>query len=665
MNKNVVREINQKISILELVVKCGINLKKTGKNFMALCPFHNEKTPSFSVSPEKNIALCMSCLKGGNPLKFYQEFKKISISDAIVELSQKFNLKISSINKITYFNPLYQILEDTHIYYRNSLKSFFRHDIQYDFIDNPKKYESIDLKDIFRKGIEHPFLYSYLEERELNLKIIEEFQLGFADSHNNSLTEYLLEFQKYDLKKIIKLGLIKTKEDISEQYYYDFFRNRIIFPLTNEQGKIVGFVGRSIQKDKQNKIKYLFNMETIFFKKSSLLYRFFEHYEFMKEKNEIILCEGFFDVIAFFKINKKNVVATMGTQLTKQQINLLKKITCNILVAYDGDLAGKESALKVSQILNDNGFKVRIIFFPLNMDPDQYIHYHIKNSLDFDDFIRNNVEDFIFYTIEKKIKKKIIDNNKIEKEILNLLKHHNQLNQEYYQKEIYIRYQIYINLNNLDFFYKKNFVSNNFFYIKQKINNSIKNNISAIEVNIINDIFLNKEYIDFIKDDIIHYISNTFILDIIDKVKEYYDVYASNDELINGINIENFIKVYNIFLNKLSNYFSVYDLLLEIRQSFVFKKKKRIENKEDLKIFYFQLKINNIFQEIEEIKKKRDNIIHEKNSLESSLSLLNKTQFKEFMNNIKLKDQKIQKKREEIEKIKEKIRLYHRFKNIK
>nr|KAB8122761.1 DNA primase [Candidatus Phytoplasma sacchari] len=659
MNDSLIKKINKKISILELVINCGIDLKKTGKNFMGFCPFHSEKTPSFSVSPEKNIALCMSCLSGGSPIKFYKQFRKISTSEAIIELSKKFDLKLSFVKKKFFSNPLYQILEDTNEYYVNSLKSFFRYDIQYDLLNNPDQHKKIDLKDFFRKDIEHP-LCSYLENRKLSFELIEKFKLGFADFHYNSLTRYLLEIKKNNLENLLKLCLIKKKENKDE--YYDFFRNRLIFPLTDFQGKLVGFVGRLIDENKKNKVKYLFNSETIFFKKSNLLYRFFEHYNFIKEKNEIILCEGFFDVISFFKIDKKNVVATMGTQLTKYQINLLKKITYNVLIAYDGDISGKESSLKNAQLLNNNGFIVKILFFPNNMDPDQYINLSIQNNLDFNVFLRNNSKEFIFYMIEDKINKKESEDFKqLEEYVFDLLKYHSKEIQEYYQKEIYVRYQIYVNLN----YYEINrnyFVINKNSYIDKKIRSNIENNITINEVNIINDIFLNREYINFIRDDIINYISNPFIIEIIDKVKEYYEIYSSSEENNNGINIERFLKTYNVFLNKLNSYFPIYDLLLEIRKSFFFKKKKRIENQEDLKIFYFQLKINNIYKEIEKIKQKRDNILKEKIFFEEPI---NKEIFKEFIENIKLKDKEIQKKKEEIEKIKEEIRILNKFKIVK
>lgn len=309
-----------------------------------------------------------------------------------------------------------------------------------------------------------------------------------------------------------------------------------------------------------------------------MLYRFFEHYEFIKQKKEIILCEGFFDVIAFFKLNKKNVVATMGTQLTQQQINLFKKNVENVLVAYDGDSSGKEAALKISQILNYNGFIVKILFLNQNMDPDQCINFHIENKLDFDSFLQNNTKDFIFYTIEEKIK--ILKNKDIkilEQDIFNLLKFHKRKNQEYYQKQIYVKYQIYVDISNYipsEKIFKGKSYNNIFFNISQKINNSIENNISIHEINIISDIFLNKEYINFIQDDIINYISNPFVIEIIDKIKEYYDIYASEYEIINGINMENFIKNYSFFLNKLDNDFPIYNLLIEIKQSICFKRKK-------------------------------------------------------------------------------------------
>jgi DNA primase len=672
INKNLIKVINKKVSIYQLIISCGINLKKTGKNFMGLCPFHSEKTPSFSVSPEKNIALCMSCLKGGGPVKFFQQYKKLSINETVLQLSEKFNINISYKNLNFFKNPLYQILEDTLEYYRQSLNSFFRSDIEYFFSDKKEKYKTKDLKNLLRNDIEHP-LTNYLQERKLSFEIIEEFKLGFADSNANSLTNYLLKKKKHNLENLIKLSLIKKKENKEE--YYDFFKNRLIFPLNDSKGQIVGFVGRSINTQNSKEPKYLFNTETPLFKKNNLLYRLFEHNNFIKEKKEVILCEGFFDVISFFKINKKNTVSTMGTNLNQTQINNLKKITQNILIAYDGDEAGIKAAFKISFFLNRNGFKIKILFFPENLDPDQYINEK-KNYLDLEKLnfiLESKSKDFILLLIEKiLIEQKKNQNkniNEIKKDIRNLLQFHNDKNKEYYQEQIYKKHQLYIDFknNNNDNYQNIDILNNKKIFniltqkyknpnIKNIIENIEKNNISINEIKILNDIFLNKEYISFVRDNIVRYISNPVIIEIIDKVKEYYDNYASKEELTNGVNIDNFVKVYNIFLNKLNLDFNVYNLLLEIRQSLFFIRKKRIENQEDLNIFYLNLGINNINKKIEKIKKNIE-ILKKKLSQEE-----NENQIKKIFIDIQKENNKIKEKKKEINEINKKIRNYTQFK---
>ncbi|KND62528.1 DNA primase, partial [Candidatus Phytoplasma phoenicium] len=313
-NKDFIKQFDQKIPIYELVISLNINLKKTGKNFMGLCPFHQEKNPSFSVSSEKNLAFCMSCRKGGPPLKFYRQFKNISEEQALKELAQQFNLFLPTKHQTVKQTPVEQILQETNKYFQAALKYILK-----------------------TPHIIHPTKEYLLKERKLNNYLIEEFGLGYAHNHSNALTQYLLQ-KGFQTKDLLASGVVAKQEETDK--YYDFFRHRLIFPLTNERGLLVGFAGRLIEKKGNISNKYLFNKENSLFRKGNLLYRLFEHTKQIKQHQEIILCEGFFDVISFYQVGFKNVVAVMGTDLNHQQIKLLKSLSRQIIIAYDGDSAG-------------------------------------------------------------------------------------------------------------------------------------------------------------------------------------------------------------------------------------------------------------------------------------------------------------------------------------
>ncbi|MBP3059188.1 DNA primase [Texas Phoenix palm phytoplasma] len=617
MNKNnkynqFVTEVNKKILIYELVNKEGIKLTKKGKNFMGLCPFHKEKTPSFSVSPELNIAFCMSCHQGGKPVTFYHKLKNISISQAIEELAKKFNLLLPNnfINPNDYF---YQILQDAHKYYMNKL----------DFI--------------LLKCENHPLQNYLLKERKLNYSLIKEFQLGYAEGKSNDLMNYLLE-KNYSLKELKRLGLIRNKNidfqknndselffDEVKEKYCDFFKNRLIFPLSDSQGRIVAFSGRLINLSENNSPKYLFNSETFLFKKSDLIYRIFEHKNNIQKKKEIILCEGFLDVISLFKIGKCNALAILGTQLTLKQIFLLKKLSVfNVLVAFDSDQAGQSSMQKISLALIKQKFKVKILFLPEGQDPDSYINMNIniKNYDDYYDLLLSEItQDYILYKIYELRKNKISD-EKIKMNVLSLLKFYDNELQLYYVKKIYNKYKIYIDLekNTISFeelnFKISNKKSQNIFSSRMSESKITKENLILIEqrkiqnkninknlIHILTNLFLSKEYLNFVRTDILQYNIDSYILEFIDIIQKYYDSKLNFDKKDDGINIDHFFEIYKDILYKLNNKIDIFQLLLDIKKNILFIQKGKIKNQEDLKTFYNSLKINHNIQKIKKIKK--------------------------------------------------------------
>ncbi|PQP79957.1 DNA primase [Candidatus Phytoplasma phoenicium] len=602
-NKDFIKQFNQKIPIYELVISLNINLKKTGKNFMGLCPFHQEKTPSFSVSSEKNLALCMACRKGGSPLKFYQQFKNISIEQAIKELAKQFNLTLPTQFLTLQKNPIEQILQET--------KKYFQEALQY--ILNSSQ-------------ITHPLKKYLFQERQLNNNLIEEFGLGYAHNHSNALTQYLLQ-KGFQIKDLLISGLVVQQE--SKDAYYDFFRHRVIFPLTNERGLLVGFAGRLIENQDNTPNKYLFNKETPLFRKRHLLYRFFEHIKQIQQNQEIILCEGFFDVISFYQVGWKNALALMGTELNLQQMKLLKSLSHHITIAYDGDSAGHTAAVKTAFNLNQNGFKVKILMFPANIDPDQYIRQNKQQNTLPPHLLQKIQRDYVFTQIEEALRKKQ-ELNEIKNYINTLLKFQTKENQEYYKKEIYVKYRIDLYkfypdqniLNNFNIRYfsikhkrylpKKNSLLSDNTYILREMHELInittqkqEKYINKNEFYILVEICLDNTYIPFVRKDIMKYYFHPDILELIKTIEDYYIRFPDATSL----DIDHFVEVYKDFLNNINPELNIYSLLLSIKHDPLFQKNKKMKNQEDLNISYLSLEVTHKQQQKKELQVEKQNLM--------------------------------------------------------
>jgi DNA primase len=339
MEEKLIIEINEKTQIVDLVSEF-VSLSKKGKNFMGLCPFHNEKTPSFSVSPEKNIAKCMSCGEGGTPINFYKKIKNISFEEAAFELANRLGIEVKQFKEAKDpYSHYYALMNEASLFYQFNLK-------------NSQQGQEALL---------------YLQKRQLTDETITHFKLGYAPSHGSSLYQ-LLKDKGYKTSDMIALGLVKQKDDGS---YYDLFSDRIIFPITSPKGQVVGFSGRT--KDKKEQIKYINSPETVIFKKGELLYHYYEGLSEIRKARHAILVEGFFDVIASVVAGVGQVVATMGTALTAKQAKLIKDQTDSIIIAYDGDSAGQKATEQAISILDKTGLKVEVLSIPEKMDPDEFI----------------------------------------------------------------------------------------------------------------------------------------------------------------------------------------------------------------------------------------------------------------------------------------------------
>ena len=335
-NRNqIIDEIKSRCNIVD-VIGSVVTLKKTGANYQGLCPFHNEKTPSFVVSETKQMFTCFGCHASGDVIEFVKKYYNLSFMEALEKLANQCGIKIEdSFNRG----------EKKDIYFevnREAARFFFK-----------------ALRANDNAGMR------YVINRGLTKETLHDFGIGYADESWNSLYNYL-KAKGYKEEVMLKLGLISE----SKGRYYDRFRNRVIFPIQNTAGKVIAFGGRAIGDDMP---KYLNSPETPVFSKKNNLYGLNITKNFVNESDCAILVEGYMDVISLFQGGVKNVSASLGTALTENQSKLLKRYTKNIVLSYDADSAGINAAIRGSEILHKEGCKVRILHISDGKDPDDFI----------------------------------------------------------------------------------------------------------------------------------------------------------------------------------------------------------------------------------------------------------------------------------------------------
>ena len=312
------------------VVGSYIELKKAGGNFKAPCPFHDEKSPSFVVSPQKQIFHCFGCGAGGDSIKFVMEYEKLNYPEALEKLAQTYNFTLSyTDNKQN--KPRSQVMDSLNAWYQSLLS---------------KKPEAL----------------SYIQERGIYESSIEKFGIGYAPQSHATI-EYI-KSQQFAIKEAIDMGVVGYES--SRNQTYARFIERITFPIHSANGSIVGFGGRTITG---HQAKYVNSPETAFFNKSRLLYAYHLAKQAIYKKQEIIITEGYLDVIMLHQAGFDNAVATLGTALTQEHLPLLRKGTPRVIMAYDGDKAGRAAALKASKLLSASGFNGGVVVFEGGLDP--------------------------------------------------------------------------------------------------------------------------------------------------------------------------------------------------------------------------------------------------------------------------------------------------------
>jgi len=338
-----IEQIKSKLSIAEIVGQY-IELQSSGRNYKARCPFHNEKTPSFMVSPERQTFYCFGCGKKGDIFTFVQEFEGIEFPEALKNLADKAGVTLLNV---------------TH----KSGESKQREAKGYTLLEQAKE---IYQKQLMKSEISK----NYLKTRGLTKEVVETWGIGFAEDEWRSLKNQLLETVSDEMKKkelenmLIEVGLVKQGEKGES---YDTFRNRIQFPLFSESGKVVGFTGRSLDDGEQ--AKYLNSPDTFLFNKSQILYGFHLAKGAIRKNGFSILVEGQFDVIASHVMGYKNTVATSGTAISEQQLTLLKRLSNNLVIALDGDSAGFKASERAWLLALELGMDVKVAAVPEGSDP--------------------------------------------------------------------------------------------------------------------------------------------------------------------------------------------------------------------------------------------------------------------------------------------------------
>ena len=337
-------EIRNSVNIVD-IISSYINLTPKGKNYFGVCPFHDDNNPSMSVSPDKQIYKCFSCGATGTVFKFIMDYENISFREAVQKVDDigGVHINLHQIKKKKENTNLYNIYDLSLKYYINNLNT-------------PKGKEAKE----------------YLKNRNINEEIIKEFQIGLALTDRSTLSNILIK--KYKPDDILKTGLIGK----SDYGYYDLFRERIMFPLYDLNGKVVAYSGRIYNK--KDNSKYFNTRETEIFKKGELLYNYHRAKDIARRKNQIIIMEGFMDVIRAHSVGIKNVVATMGTAVTNIQANLIKRMAKEIILCFDGDEAGAKATKSCAEELNKIGVTPKIIRLEENLDPDEYIQKYGKES---------------------------------------------------------------------------------------------------------------------------------------------------------------------------------------------------------------------------------------------------------------------------------------------
>ncbi|NOX38120.1 MAG: DNA primase [Calditrichaeota bacterium] len=360
---HIIERVRDAVDIVE-VIRRYVHLKKSGRNYMGLCPFHKEKTPSFSVSPEKQIFHCFGCGVGGNVFSFLMKYENIGFVDAVKRLAAEAGIEIPTSPEVKR-----KVSQAEQLYKANQIAAAF-----------------------YQRQLEQapPSVKSYLEKRGLLPETIAHFKLGFAPDAWDALLKHVEHF-KYSLQPFQKVGLFVQSE--RRNSWYDRFRNRLIFPIHNTSGQVVGFGARAMADDPSTP-KYINSPESPIYQKSKILYGLYFAREAIRAQGQVIVVEGYMDLLQLFQAGIQNVVATSGTALTEEHARLIRRYTQKVYLCYDADTAGIQAAARGGEALFQHNLDVYVLLLPAGEDPDSFVRQQGKGA--FLDLLKTAREYFDF-----------------------------------------------------------------------------------------------------------------------------------------------------------------------------------------------------------------------------------------------------------------------------
>lgn len=372
IDRETVQKILDTADIVD-VVSDFVTLKRRGANYIGLCPFHNERTPSFSVSKSKGICKCFSCGKGGSPVNFIMEHEKMSYNEALRYLAKKYNIEIKE-----------RELTDSEREEETDRENMF----------NVNEFALGHFEDnLINTDEGRDVGYSYFRERGISDAAIKRFRLGYSIERGNELLRKAKE-RGYNEKYLIDTGLVIRRDDGT---LYDRFKGRVIYPVHTISGKVVAFGGRTLRSDKKM-AKYVNSPESAIYSKSRELYGLYQAKKSISEKDKCILVEGYMDVISMSQSGIENVVASSGTSLTEGQIRLIHRFTGNVTLIYDSDAAGIKASLRGIDMLLAEGLNMKVVLLPDGDDPDSFAQSH--SSTEVEEYISAHETDFIRFKTE-------------------------------------------------------------------------------------------------------------------------------------------------------------------------------------------------------------------------------------------------------------------------
>lgn len=434
IQEDIIEHIRKENDIVE-VIEEYVRLKKQGKNYFGLCPFHDEKSPSFSVTKEKQIFHCFGCGKGGNVITFLMEKETFTFREAIEYLAQRINYTLPETNRrqSSLSNEDKSVLEA-----HDWLTKYYHHLLKFSGEG--------------KNGLQ------YFTDRGIDEATINTFQLGFAPADSKFTTQFLEE-KGFHLQFLVKNGLLSTSDN---QHFNDIFRGRVIFPIKNHLGKTVAFGGRAIKGEQP---KYLNSKEHALFQKSQLLYNFDLAKNHIRKQNSVIIFEGYMDVIAAYQAEVKNGVATLGTALSNHQAKLLNRYAEEVILCYDADDAGMQATYDAAKLFQPLGTNIKVANLKAGMDPDDYIRQYGTTSFK-ENVIEQSDSYFKFYM---KFKRKDF-NLSVDSERIAYVQHmveqlatiENRIEREYYIKDLANEFHLSTDIiqHDVDKQLKRNFRSN-------------------------------------------------------------------------------------------------------------------------------------------------------------------------------------------------------------